>query len=198
MSSRTDTSSILTRALLAAAAARAHQLPRMGAPGDLFPGRHAAADESVDLAVLSDQAHRLLSDLITLLLLELEGLVESPLNKRSFARVRLGAPSRSRVMSEWLQPPRLAAEGELFLHESIPQLLPIAPSPAAFFDKILDSARMMAGYLELGRSSIEEMVRWLLPVVARCAPEDDPVGWLHAHAQRHRPVSYTHLTLPTN
>ena len=188
MSNRTDIQSILTRALLTAAAVRAHRAPRAGAPRELFPDKRAVAGESLDLTMLSEQAHRLLADLITLLLLELEGLVQSPLNKRSLARVRLGMQARSRVLAEWSESLKVATEGELFVHASMPPVLPIARDPAVFFDKVLDSARATAAYLELGRSSIEEMVRWLMPVVARCSPEDDPVGWLHAHARRHQLV----------
>lgn len=186
MSDRTDIPSILTRALLAAASARAHQAPREGAPRELFGDRSLTDKDSIDLHNLSEQSHRLLADLITLLLLELEGLVESPLNTRSLARVRLGAPSRSRVLAEWSEPLKEPAEGELFVHTTMPTVLPIERNPSAFFHKILNSARKTASYLHLSRSAIEEMVRWLLPAVARCTPEDDPVGWLHAHAQRHQ------------
>jgi methylase of polypeptide subunit release factors len=186
MSDRSELSSILTRALLAAAGARAHDLPRHDASQDLFDGETSGAPESVDLRLLSQRAHRLLADLIALLLLELEGLVDSPLNTRVRARVRLGAPSRSRILAEWGLPLREAEPGELFDEAARATPMPVAANPEAFFGKVLDSARSTARALHLTAPTIEELIRWLLPVIARCAPEDDPVGWIHAHALRHQ------------
>ncbi|MBD3163294.1 MAG: N-6 DNA methylase [Candidatus Eisenbacteria bacterium] len=170
MSERTDLSAILTRALLAAAATRAAK-ERTGSP---------------DPSMVSEQAHRLLADLITLLLLELEGLVETPLKSRT--RIRLGARPNSRILADWPEPPREAPAADLFSTGSVPPPLPIASGPEAFFQKLLDSARRTASFLWLDPPAIEELIRWLLPVIGRCAPEDDPVGWIHAHAQRHHLV----------
>lgn len=186
MSDRSDLPSILTRALLAAASARAHTLSRQDVSPELFDDESRASGESVDLRLLSQRSHRLLADLIAMLLLELEGLVDSPLNSRTRARVRLGAPSRSRILAEWGSPFREAEPGELFDAAASAPALPVAANPEAFFGKLLDSARASARTLRLAPPTIEELIRWLLPVIARCSPEDDPVGWIHAHALRHQ------------
>ena len=184
MSDRSDLPSILNRALLAAAAPRAQ---RSGAASELFP-RPTAPPTQDDLAAISVDTHRLLSDLIMLILLELEGLVDSPLNVRARARVRLGAPSRSRVLADWPASAPALQVAELFARSEPASAHPIARDPEAYFAGILRSARATAETLQLGASQIEEMIRWLLPVIARCALEDDPVGWIHAHGQRHRLV----------
>ncbi len=198
MSDRTDLPAILTRTLLAAAAARASAFRKGMAgihdeSGDLFEKGPASVPlepaVTAELDGISEQSHRLLANLITLLLLEMEGLVESPLNRRSRARVRLGAPTRCRLLSEWEAPAEESAEVvSLFAPAERTPTLPTAPGPEAFFREILRAARATAGWLQLDTNTVEELVRWLMPVIARCDPEDDPVGWLHAHAQRHRLV----------
>lgn len=183
MRDRRDLPSVLTRALLMAAAPRARQ--GQAPANDLFtsPGAPPSLE---DLTAVSDEAHALLSDLIILLQLELEGLVGSPLNDRSRARPRLGSPSRSRILAEWPTRPHAGTARDLFPRPAGRHALPIASGPEPFFLETLEAIRGMAGALDLDASDIEEMIRWLLPVIARCAPEDDPVGWIHAHALRHR------------
>ncbi|MFB3909757.1 MAG: Eco57I restriction-modification methylase domain-containing protein [Candidatus Eisenbacteria bacterium] len=190
MSARTDLPSVLTRALLAAASPRIGEASAPGPSRDLFPRSSVPDAGSFDLAHLSTQSHRLLADLITLLLLELEGLVTSPLNSRARARLRLGAPSRSRVLAEWRSPLEPEAPASLFEPpdpgESPAGFDPtIARDPEAFYRRLLLATRETAASLSLAPSAVEEMIRWLLPIIARCDPEDDPVGWIHAHEQRH-------------
>jgi methylase of polypeptide subunit release factors len=198
MSDRTDLPAILTRTLLAAASARASSV-RKGSPGirdesgDLFEkttsAHHPEAVGPTEFTGISEQSHRFLADLITLLLLEMEGLVESPLNRRSRARVRLGAPTRCRLLSEWEAPAEESeASVSLFASTEGTPTLPSAPGPEAFYQEVLKVARSTAVWLSLDANLVEELVRWLMPVIVRCDPEDDPVGWIHAHAQRHRLV----------
>lgn len=184
---RTDLPSILGRALLAAAAPRAGTRgeARAQAPEDLFRDSAPGPDTVNDLDAISVEAHRLLAHLITLLLLELEGLVESPLNVRARARVRLGAPSRSRALAEWMDAGGSVAEQGLF-GDAGPRSRVTAASPESFYKEKLAAARGTARSLGLSPREIEELIRWLLPVIGRCAPEDDPVGWIHAHGQRNR------------
>jgi|GEM_PF-5318295 len=194
MTDRTDLPAILTRALLAAASARhTRVLAPDTAAGELFEKSALHKDrrpamEPAGLAALSDRAHLLLAHLITLLLLEMEGLVESPLNRRSRARVRLGAPTRCRILTDWQDSAVEPSEPTLFAASEETPLLPNAAGPEAFFREILKETRATAAWLSLDANIIEELVRWLMPVIVRCAPEDDPVGWIHAHAQRHRLV----------
>lgn len=187
MSARRELPSILTRTLLAASTA-AEQQAELSASGELFPGPSPPTTSGRDLEGVSNAAHQLMAGLITMLMLELDGLVESPLNRKSRIRLRLGAPSRSRVLADWTGPLRWAEEPTLFSAPDRVPSLPSAPNPEAFFEKILESARGSAHYLALAPAGVEELIRWLLPVIARCGPEDDPVGWIHAHGQRHRLV----------
>lgn len=189
MSGRRELPAILSRAMIAAATPTAQQpLPadriRDGVPGE----GGAARGEALSLDRASVEAHRLIAGLITVLLLELEGLVDSPLNKRARARVRLGAPSRSRILSDWKVLPPQIRSADLFPRPETPEPLPLTPDPVSFFREMLRTIRSTAERLELDAASVEEMIRWLLPEIARCAPEDDPVGWIHAHSQRHRLV----------
>jgi methylase of polypeptide subunit release factors len=202
MSDRSDLPAILTRALFAAASPRASAVgkdspPARGESGNLFekgPAVRGAATpldaaEPGGFDAISEQTHSLLANLITLLFLEMEGLVESPLNRRSRARVRLGAPTRCRLLAEWEAPAEeSAATISLFANGEGTPSLPSGLGPEAFFREILKVARSTAAWLWLDANLIEELVRWLMPVIARCDPEDDPVGWIHAHAQRHRLV----------
>jgi methylase of polypeptide subunit release factors len=70
--------------------------------------------------------------------------------------------------------------------ETGPRSLITTATPEWFYSEKLRSARNTAEILGLSPREIEELIRWLLPVIGRCTPEDDPVGWIHAHAQRNR------------
>ncbi len=186
MSARSELPAILSRALIAAATPTAHRpVPPDRMRDSTMPPESGSMTPS-DLASLD--AHRLLAGLITVLLMELEGLVDSPLNSRARARIRLGAPSRSRILSDWKSSSEEIRSGDLFRPAGAPEPLPIAPDPSSFYREMLRTIRSTAGRLDLDANSVEELIRWLLPEVARCAPEDDPVGWIHAHSQRHRLV----------
>jgi methylase of polypeptide subunit release factors len=186
MSARHELPSILTRAMLAAASA-VEQRVETSATQDLFPSpSHATGTR--DLEKVADAVHQLMAGLITLLMLELDGLVDSPLNRKSRVRLRLGAPSRSRILADWSDPLRADEDATLFADPKPSASIPSARNPEAFFDANLDAVRANAIYLGLTSSTIEELIRWLLPMIARCGPEDDPVGWIHAHGQRHRLV----------
>jgi methylase of polypeptide subunit release factors len=187
MIARRELPSILTRAMLTAASA-AEQMAEPSASRDLFPVAPPRTAGGRDSEAVSGAAHQLMAGLITLLMLELDGLVESPLNRKSRVRLRLGAPSRSRILAEWTGSLPRTEEANLFAAPQRPPALPSARDPEAFFETIIDAARASANYLGLTAATIEELIRWLLPVIARCGPEDDPVGWIHAHGQRHRLV----------